>query len=233
MEVCSSVMGPERVLPSSEDELGEDERPVDGGLLPGGAVWSGGAEAAEEEGVQGGEMALDGEEEEEEEEVNSGGYYYQPLNQDPDGLNGTEPPEEEDEERGEDALHTEQLQQVQQRIEVNQCFQYCVHPLFMCLSLHQVMGLHLPEAPPPDSDEEEDPEGAAALRSRASIPMDADHVELVKRTMAAVALPSLGVPPWAREISDDQWTDMVQHTLQSRQSAGALRLARRSNVSGP
>ncbi|XP_026209735.1 male-enhanced antigen 1 [Anabas testudineus] len=213
MEVCSSVMGPERVLPSSEDELGEDERPVDGGLLPGGAVWSGGAEAAEEEGVQGGEMALDGEEEEEEEEVNSGGYYYQPLNQDPDGLNGTEPPEEEDEERGEDALHTEQLQQVQQRIEV--------------------MGLHLPEAPPPDSDEEEDPEGAAALRSRASIPMDADHVELVKRTMAAVALPSLGVPPWAREISDDQWTDMVQHTLQSRQSAGALRLARRSNVSGP
>lgn len=37
----------------------------------------------------------------------------------------------------------------------------------------QVMGLHLPEAPPPDSDEEEDPEGAAAQRSRASIPMDA------------------------------------------------------------
>lgn len=34
------------------------------------------------------------------------------------------------------------------------------------------MGLHLPEAPPPDSDEE-DPEAAAALRSRASIPMDA------------------------------------------------------------
>lgn len=61
----------------------------------------------------------------------------------------------------------------------------------------------------------------------------ADHVELVKRTMAAVALPSLGVPAWAREISDDQWTDMVQHTLQSRQSVGALRLSRRSNVSGP
>uniref|UniRef100_A0A3Q1FWB7 Male-enhanced antigen 1 n=1 Tax=Acanthochromis polyacanthus TaxID=80966 RepID=A0A3Q1FWB7_9TELE len=85
--------------------------------------------------------------------------------------------------------------------------------------LPQVMGLHLPEAPPPDSDEEEDPEGAAAQRSRASIPMDADHVELVKRTMASVALPSLGVPPWAREISDDQWKDMVQHTLQSRQNA--------------
>lgn len=37
----------------------------------------------------------------------------------------------------------------------------------------QVMGLHLPDAPPPDSDEEEDREGAAAQRSRASIPMDA------------------------------------------------------------
>lgn len=35
------------------------------------------------------------------------------------------------------------------------------------------MGLHLPEAPPPDSDEEEDPEAAASQRSRASIPMDA------------------------------------------------------------
>ncbi|XP_061545753.1 male-enhanced antigen 1 isoform X1 [Phycodurus eques] len=36
----------------------------------------------------------------------------------------------------------------------------------------EVMGLHLPEAPSPDSDDE-DPEGAAAERSRASIPMDA------------------------------------------------------------
>lgn len=43
-------------------------------------------------------------------------------------------------------------------------------------------------------------------------------MELVKRTMAAVALPSLGVPSWAREISDDQWEDMVRNTLQSRQS---------------
>lgn len=57
-----------------------------------------------------------------------------------------------------------------------------------------------------------------------------DHVELVKRTMAAVALPSLGVPAWAREISDDQWTDMVQNTLQS---AGALRLNRKGNASAP
>uniref|UniRef100_A0A3Q0R3P2 Male-enhanced antigen 1 n=1 Tax=Amphilophus citrinellus TaxID=61819 RepID=A0A3Q0R3P2_AMPCI len=186
-------MGPERVLPSSEDELGEDERPADGTLMPPpGTVWGGGEEDEEEEGD--GETEMDGEEE----DGGGGGYYYQPLNQEPDGVQ----PEDDEEERGEAASHAEQLQQVQQRIE-------------------QVMGLHLPEAPPPDSDEEEDPEGAAAQRSRASIPMDA-HVELVKRTMAAVALPSLGVPPWAREISDDQWKDMVRDTLQSRQSAAAL-----------
>ncbi|XP_057704228.1 male-enhanced antigen 1 [Corythoichthys intestinalis] len=79
----------------------------------------------------------------------------------------------------------------------------------------EVMGLHLPEAPPPDSDEE-DTEKAEAERSRASIPMDAAHVELVKQTMAAVALPSPSVPAWAREISDDQWRDLVQRTLRGR-----------------
>uniref|UniRef100_A0A669CFG1 Male-enhanced antigen 1 n=1 Tax=Oreochromis niloticus TaxID=8128 RepID=A0A669CFG1_ORENI len=168
-------MGPERVLPSSEDELGEDERPTDGTLPPPPG-------------------------EEEEEDGSGGGYYYQPLNQEPDGVNG-EP-----------------------------CLPW--HSAYLHVS-PQVMGLHLPEAPPPDSDEEEDPEGAAAQRSRASIPMDADHVELVKRTMAAVALPSLGVPPWAREISDDQWKDMVRDTLQSRQSAAALRLPRCANLPGP
>ncbi|KAL3971591.1 E3 ubiquitin-protein ligase [Sarotherodon galilaeus] len=216
MEVCSSVMGPERVLPSSEDELGEDERLTDGTLPPPpGAMWGGGDGEEEEEAV--GEMELDGEEEEEEEDGSGGGYYYQPLNQEPDSVNGGQQPEDDEEKRGEEtgeaASHSEQLQHVQQRIEV--------------------MGLHLPEAPPPDSDEEEDPEGAAAQRSRASIPMDADHVELVKRTMAAVALPSLGVPPWAREISDDQWKDMVRDTLQSRQSAAALRLPRCANLPGP
>uniref|UniRef100_A0A665WXV5 Male-enhanced antigen 1 n=1 Tax=Echeneis naucrates TaxID=173247 RepID=A0A665WXV5_ECHNA len=159
MEVWSSVMGPERVLPSSEDELGEDKRTADGVLLPVGAVWNGGETGGEEEEEEEevGEMELDGEE-------NSGGYYYQPLNQDPDSLNAMDQPEEEADEGEEEEesregqqvgapSHAEQLQQVQQRIEV--------------------MGLHLPEAPPPDSDEEEDPEGAAALRSRASIPMDA------------------------------------------------------------
>nr|XP_043901331.1 male-enhanced antigen 1 [Solea senegalensis] len=202
MEVCSATMGPERVLPSSEDELGE-ERPTDGATPPppaGGAAWSGG---------EGG-----GEEEEGEEEENTGGYYYQPLNQEPEGDMANEDrgaeQEQEEQEREEAPSHVQQLQ-VQQRIEV--------------------MGLHLPEAPPPDSDEEDDPEGAAALRSRASIPMDADHVELVKRTMAAVALPTLGVPAWAREISDDQWKDMVENTLQSRQSAGTVRLGRRRSNS--
>ncbi|XP_058506988.1 male-enhanced antigen 1 [Solea solea] len=206
MEVCSATMGPERVLPSSEDELGE-ERPIDGATPPppaGGAAWSGG---------EGG-----GEEDEGEEEENNGGYYYQPLNQEPEGDTANEDrgaEQEEEQEREAAPSHVQQLQ-VQQRIEV--------------------MGLHLPEAPPPDSDEDDDPEGAAALRSRASIPMDADHVELVKRTMAAVALPTLGVPAWAREISDDQWKDMVENTLQSHQSAGAVRLGHRlsnSNNNGP
>ncbi|KAM9364084.1 male-enhanced antigen 1 [Pholidichthys leucotaenia] len=198
MEVWHPVMGPERVLPRPEDELGEDERGGgDGGgaTLPVGVGWSGGEEEVEM-----------GEEEEEEED--EGGYYYQPLNQEPDGVNGGEDDGEEEQERGEGGSTTEQLQQVQQRMEV--------------------MGLHLPEAPPPDSDEEDDPEAAAAQRSRASIPMDADHVELVKRTMAAVVLPSLGVPPWAREISDDQWKDVVRDALQSRQ-----RLNRRGNLLGP
>ncbi|XP_068597400.1 male-enhanced antigen 1 isoform X2 [Brachionichthys hirsutus] len=176
------AMGPERVLPNSEDELGEDERPADGAL----PVWNGGETDGEEE--------MNGDEEE-----NNGGYYYQPLDQ--------EPGEEGEEEA---PAHTEQLQ----------------HRL-------EVMGLHLPEAPPPDSDEEDDAEGAAAQRSQASIPMDADHVELVKRTMAAMAFPSLGVPSWAAEISDDQWKDMVQNTLQSRQSAAALRLARQNDATGP
>ncbi|KAM6915821.1 male-enhanced antigen 1 [Xenentodon cancila] len=205
MEVWSSTMGPERVFPSSEDELGEEERPVEGGLLPVAAVWS----VGEEGGEDGVGAELDGEEEEEEEE-SGGGYYYQPLNQE-EGQNGGEQPEDGDEDGGQEHPHTEQP--LQHRI--------------------QMMGLHLPEAPPPDSDEEEDPEEAAAQRSRASIPMDADHVELVKRTMAAVALPSLGVPPWAREISDDQWKDMVEHTLQSRQSAAALRMKGRGSISGP
>uniref|UniRef100_A0AAQ4PUC8 Uncharacterized protein n=1 Tax=Gasterosteus aculeatus aculeatus TaxID=481459 RepID=A0AAQ4PUC8_GASAC len=76
MEVLSSAMGPERVLPNSEDKLGGSKRPADGAMLP---AWSGGGEE-EEEGEVGSEMELDGEEEE-----NDGGYYYQPLNQEPEG----------------------------------------------------------------------------------------------------------------------------------------------------
>ncbi|CAB1347524.1 unnamed protein product [Coregonus sp. 'balchen'] len=136
-----------------------------------------------------------------EEEEDDGGYYYQPLNQDPDGLNAAPRYQPADM-----LPVAEQLQEVQERIES--------------------MGLHLPQPPPLDSDEEE-PEGAAAQRSAASIPMDEDHVELVKRTMAAVALPSLAIPTWAQEISDDQWKDMVQQTLQTHQSSEGLMLERK------
>ncbi|XP_020375897.2 male-enhanced antigen 1, partial [Rhincodon typus] len=66
----------------------------------------------------------------------------------------------------------------------------------------QELRLYLPEAPA-DSDEEE--EEGATPSSRQSIPMDPEHVELVKRTMAAIKIPSLGVPSWAQEISDEQW----------------------------
>ncbi|NXF60774.1 MEA1 protein, partial [Ciccaba nigrolineata] len=85
----------------------------------------------------------------------------------------------------------------------------------------QMLRLHLPD-PPADSEEEEEEaaaaEGAAAQSSRSSIPMDAEHVELVKRTMASVKLPTLGIPAWATQISEDQWKDVVQRTLQARQS---------------
>lgn len=83
----------------------------------------------------------------------------------------------------------------------------------------QALGLHLPD-PPLESDDEEEA-GAAALSSHSSIPMDPEHVELVKRTMAGVSLPAPGVPAWAREISDAQWEDVVQKALQARQASPA------------
>ncbi|CAL8367586.1 unnamed protein product [Gadus morhua 'NCC'] len=184
MEVAvSGDMGPERILPNSEDDLGQ-ERPSDGAVhdvVGVGGEWSGEDGDEEEDGGEGGV----------EEEEENAGYYYQPLNQDPEGPNGLEAGDP----------HAEQILEVQDRIEA--------------------MGLHLP--PPPDSDEEAAPEGEVAERSHASIPMDQDHVELVKRTMAAIALPTLGVPAWAQAISDDQWTHMVQHTLHTHQSSSALR----------
>ncbi|XP_030628623.1 male-enhanced antigen 1 [Chanos chanos] len=176
-------MGPERILPNSEEELGQD-RPSETAVAE---EWSG-EDMEEDEGGAG------------DEDEDNAGYYYQPLNQDPDGLTNSMQADQSEE----PGTHAEQLQEVQDRIEA--------------------LGLFLPQPPPPDSDEEEDPEGAAARRSHASIPMDADHVELVKRTMAAVNFPTLGIPAWAREISDDQWKDMVQQTLQSRQSSASLRL---------
>nr|XP_020477948.1 male-enhanced antigen 1 [Monopterus albus] len=326
MEVWSSVMGPERVLPSSEEELGEDQRPADGALLPVGAVWSGGEGGAEEEEEQGGDMELDVEEEEE--EVSSGGYYYQPLNQDPDGVNGTEQPEDEEEEQS----HVEQLQQVQHQIEVSSAVQQVTHcitpeqrfvlghatthwgtclaplvhgtetavsclgqsselkPVYCSFQSYRTpltktviapgrtQGLLVYCCSSDNSPVKCFVSGCinqlfnrlvhAAFSSHVCVdiilkafcvcellfnlllafsdslycfgcviimsvvspfPVRSDHVELVKRTMATVALPSLGVPAWAQEISDDQWKDMVQHTLQSRQSASALRLSHRGD----
>ncbi|XP_004451411.3 male-enhanced antigen 1 [Dasypus novemcinctus] len=83
----------------------------------------------------------------------------------------------------------------------------------------QALGLHLPDPPLESEDEEE--EGATALSNHSSIPMDPEHVELVKRTMAGVSLPAPGVPAWAREISDAQWEDVVQKALQARQASPA------------
>lgn len=83
----------------------------------------------------------------------------------------------------------------------------------------QALGLHLPD--PPLESEDEDEQGATALNNHSSIPMDPEHVELVKRTMAGISLPAPGVPAWAREISDAQWEDVVQKALQARQAAPA------------
>ncbi|CAH2256633.1 male-enhanced antigen 1 [Pelobates cultripes] len=76
----------------------------------------------------------------------------------------------------------------------------------------QAMRLHLPD-PPVDSDDE-DESGA----STGSIPMDPDHVELVKNAMAAVKLPSISIPIWAQQISDADWDHLVHQTIQCRTS---------------
>ncbi|KAM5263325.1 male-enhanced antigen 1 [Ctenodactylus gundi] len=131
--------------------------------------------------------------EEEQEETGPGpvGYSYQPLSQDPEQDEAELAPVAVAD--GEDAVAD-----IQDRI--------------------QALGLHLPD--PPSQSEDED-EGASALSSHSSIPMDPEHVELVKRTMAAVSLPAPGVPAWARELSDAQWEDVVQKALQARQAAPA------------
>lgn len=157
-------MGPERILPNSEEDVVQD-RPLDTAVPE---EWSG--EDMEEEEDEGGAGDED-----------SAGYYYQPLNQDPDGMNNshTEPADE--------GTIAEQLQDVQDRIEVQEVFgvpdassafwlasvYYSTKSdVVIFINILQAMGLFLPQ-PPPDSDEEEDPEGAAACRSHASIPMDA------------------------------------------------------------
>ncbi|NXE54925.1 MEA1 protein, partial [Casuarius casuarius] len=133
----------------------------------------------------------DEEDEEEEEGGGGGGYLYQPLSQEAEQGPG---------EQGPPAAPAS-----------------CVEPGPGLQERLQMLRLHLPD-PPTDSEEEEEEEGTAAQSSRSSIPMDPEHVELVKRTMASVKLPSLGIPAWASEISEEQWKDVVQRTLQARQS---------------
>ncbi len=97
MEVVRArEMGPERILPNPEEDALQD-RPSDTAAPE---EWSG-EDMEEEEGGAGDE--------------DSAGYYYQPLNQDPDGMNGphTEP--------ADDGTTAEQLQDVQDRIEVEAC----------------------------------------------------------------------------------------------------------------
>lgn len=129
---------------------------------------------------------------------NGGGYTYQPLNQDPES--GTW----ESSHAADIESHEEQVQDIQERV--------------------QAMGLYLPE-PPVDSEEEDEEElaGAAAWSNRNSIPMDPEHVELVKRTMADIKLPTISIPAWAKEMSNDQWKDIVQQAVQSRQSSAGLK----------
>ncbi|KAM7243012.1 hypothetical protein CapIbe_005506 [Capra ibex] len=79
----------------------------------------------------------------------------------------------------------------------------------------KALGLHLPD--PPLESEDKDKQGATALNNHSSIPMDPEHVELVKRTMAGISLPAPGVPAWAHQISDAQWEDVVPKALQARQ----------------
>lgn len=136
--------------------------------------------------------------EEEEEEGGSNGYFYQPLSQDPELGSWDQGSLAAEGTQG----PAETAPGIQERL--------------------QMLRLHLPD-PPVDSEEEEEEDGAAAQSSRSSIPMDPAHVELVKRTMAGVKLPTLGIPAWASEISDDQWTAMVQRTLQARQSLSTSR----------
>ena len=90
---------------------------------------------------------------------------------------------------------------------------------FLTWDQTQALGLHLPD--PPLESEDEDEERATALNDHSSIPMDPEHVELVKRTMAGLRLPAPGVQAWAREMSDAQREDVVQKALQAQQAAPA------------
>ncbi|XP_003420425.1 male-enhanced antigen 1-like [Loxodonta africana] len=83
----------------------------------------------------------------------------------------------------------------------------------------QFLGLHLPDSPLKSEDEEV--EGASALKNYSYIPMDPEHVELMKRTMDGISLPARAVPAWALEISDAEWEDVIQEALQAQKASPA------------
>nr|XP_025033695.1 LOW QUALITY PROTEIN: male-enhanced antigen 1 [Pelodiscus sinensis] len=210
--VAAWTMGPERICPNEHEELGPQEVPEGAPDPPG--DWS-------------------SEDPEEEEEEGGDGYVYQPLTQDPEpglwdqgSLAAEEPPGPAETTSGIGACVPQPLTQDPEPGLWDQGSLAAEEPPGPAETTSgiqerlQMLRLHLPD-PPVDSEEEE--EGAAAQSSQSSIPMDPEHVELVKRTMAGVKLPTLGIPAWASEISEDQWTAMVQRTLQARQNLSASR----------
>ncbi|CAJ0964592.1 unnamed protein product [Ranitomeya imitator] len=191
-------MGPERILPNQSEDLGEPQDPP--------IEWSGG-------------------EEEEDEELQSG-YQYQPLNQDPEDGAQTEtdlqerlqpismralpamrlhlpdpPVDSDDEDDGPAAQNS-----IPMDAGIYQCGARPLHIKRRC------------------SDTDNDPDRCSvavwSLESchtdSSPATNDADHVELVKRTMATVKLPSLSVPVWAQKLSDADWEHLVHQTIQSR-----------------
>ncbi|XP_061490501.1 male-enhanced antigen 1-like [Rhineura floridana] len=133
----------------------------------------------------------------------------------PAGERSSEEPEEEEGDGSNDYLYQPLNQDSDQGTTAVEGTEPSTEPIPDINERLQAMRLHLPD-PPVHSDD--DDEGSAAQHSRSSIPMDPEHVELVKKTMAGIKLPILGIPAWANEISDDQWQDMVQRMLQAWQN---------------
>ncbi|NWI08718.1 MEA1 protein, partial [Crypturellus soui] len=130
----------------------------------------------------------DDEEEEEEESGGGGGYLYQPLSQDAEAGGGEQGPV------------ADTGRELAERLQVAR-------------REAAAAGAGRSRPPPRCGLPARGPPRAAAA---AHPPPPAAHVELVKRTMAAVRLPSRGVPAWARALSEEQWQEAVRRALQAR-----------------